>query len=93
MFVLIERNNDGSFMETSLVYASDNHKELESMMAERYHEALNGPFDYILPLNDDDMYYCNIGYSYASIGCEGNGEMVEWYIYDTSDKTTWHTTC
>ena len=93
MYVLIERNNDGCFMETSLVAASDDHKELELKMHERYDYALNGPFSYILPLTDADMDYCGIGYSYASIGCEGNGELIDWYIFDTSDKNTWNTTC
>lgn len=93
MYVLIERNNDGCYMETSLVAASNDHNELEKRMAERYEEALNGPFAYILPLTDADMEYCTVAYGYASIGCDGNGEMIEWYIFDTSDKNTWHTTC
>jgi len=93
MFVLIERNNDGCFYETSLVAASDDHNELEERMAERFKEVLNGAFDYILPLTENDEEYCTIGYSYASIGCDGNGEMIEWYIFDASDKTTWSTTC
>ena len=93
VYVLIERNNDGCFMETSLVAASDNHKELEERMAERYQEALNDAFSYILPLTDADMDYCSIDYAYASIGCDGNGEMCEWYIFDTDNKDTWRTTC
>lgn len=93
MFVLIERNNDGCYMETSLVAASNDHKELELKMYERYHYALNGPFAYILPLTDADMDYCNIDYDYASIGCDGNGEMIEWYIFDASNEDAWSTTC
>lgn len=93
MYVLIERNNDGCFMETSLVAASNDHKELELKMRERYDYALNGPFAYILPLTEYDEEYCTIGYGYASVGCDGNGEMIEWYIFDTSNKDTWTTTC
>lgn len=88
MYVLIERNNDGCYMETSLVAAGDNHYELEKQMAKRYSEALNGPFSYILPLTDADMDYCNSDYDYASIGCDGNGEMIEWYIFDTNECRT-----
>ena len=93
MYVLIERNNDGCWMETSLVSASDDHSKLEHLMAERFREALNGPFDYILPLTEYDDTYCFIEPNYASLGCDGDGELIEWYIFDASDKSTWHTTC
>ena len=93
MFVLIEINKDGSYDDAELVMASESLNELQKRMAQRYDEALHGAFDWLLPLTEYDLTFCTINPRYASIGADGDGELIEWYIFDASDKSTWHTTC
>ena len=93
MYVLIEINKDGSYDDASLVMASGNISELQVRMIHRYEEALHGAFSWLLPLTEDDLEICTISPRYACIGAEGSGELIEWYIFDASDKNTWHTTC
>lgn len=84
MFILVEVNRDGCYDGSALVAASEDHNELEKLMQQRVKDAYDGPFNYILPLSEYDKPFNNIDSEYASIGCDGNGEMVEWYIFDTN---------
>lgn len=89
MYVLIEVNHDGLYADTcALVMASEDHNELERRMLERYCDAISGPFDYIRPLSEEDRKYCEYDKDHASFGCDGCGELVEWFIFDTNDRNT-----
>ena len=90
MFLLIEINNDGCYEKFALVATSASYTELEELMYERWTYAYRQVFDWIdFDENDETYCYLEPGANYASIGCDGNGELIEWHIINTNDN--WET--
>ena len=97
MFVLLEVNLDGSFDNAALVFASESRSEVEQMMDKRWHEVRNDTwFEWCdwgkddEPFSEYDKPFCILDpeFGYASLGVDGNGEMLCWYIFDTNDRNT-----
>lgn len=90
MYVLIEVNHDGSFESCALVLASDDRNELVGRMAQRYCDAISGPFDWLRPMSELDGPFnqFNTDDGYASLGGDGSGELIEWFIFNTDDRNT-----
>lgn len=91
MFVLIEVNHDGCFDSTCLNAASESRHEIEQTLVKRWKEAIVSYTRWRgtkFGKNDRTYVALNPDEGYASFGFDGEGEVVEWYVFDTNDEDT-----
>lgn len=85
MYVLIEHCEDGSFYPIEFRGSFESLEDAQAAMLERAVEA-ETDYDEFRNGVDWSPIFTSLGAYYASLGIEWEGEIYEWYIFDTDDK-------